>query len=292
MGLEDFLPVRPLLIVLMPLTAAAFLLVQKVPVTSTGIDQHGLLLVSATAADSAKWIDKTLGRTRVPELEAMLPYSVILKNTSKKRVVFYAMRWSTTSKEGQVVHDDRMFYNLGTLRGGYAVDPGAAWLVSAVDAVNRPVKAGDDFVTQFHRTRMDLQFLQQSQLAISLDVAIFADGEVVGPDASHSLEHAKARLDAARDLNDAFKGHTGRREPAALYISGLKQLLSEPGKDLSGGQTRWYRHHQKQLAGELIRAFQEGGETALEDRLRQSFRANLQLHHPQDPTPAKVAKSQ
>lgn len=270
---------RWLLIVLMPLTAAAFLWVQKVPVTSKGLDDHGLLLLSPGTPDHARWLDRVLGRTRISELETMLPYSVILRNTSKKRVVFYSMRWSSTSKEGQITHDDRMFYNLGSLRGGYAIDPGATWLVSVIDAINRPVKADSDFVSQFHRTRMDLQFLQQSQLAISLDVAIFADGEVVGPDASHSLEHAQARLDAARDLNAAFEGRPGHREPVTLYISKLRQLVSDTGADQSVRGTKWYRHYQGQLASELIRTFQDGGESALEERLRQTFRTNLQLRY-------------
>lgn len=244
-----------------------------------GLEEDGLRLVPADAPDFTRMVQRTVGRTLTPELEAVLPFSVVLVNATKKRLVFYAVRWTSTSKDGAVQHDDRMYYNLTTLRGGYAVEPGAHCLVSAVDALNRPPKADEkeEFARKFHQTRIDLDFRKQANLLISLDVAIFADGEVIGPDRSRSLVHAHARLDVAKDLYAEFEDRSSRREPVSLYVTWLKQLIVGSANERGAPLNPWYKHYEKQLARELLRAHEDSGETGLRDCLRQSFRTQLPL---------------
>ncbi|MBI4906339.1 MAG: hypothetical protein HY820_22090 [Acidobacteria bacterium] len=268
------------LLVFVLIQPAFAVLIGEGRVTARGLDQYGLSLIPSSSPEFPRLMQRAAGRTRFHELDELLPYSVLLVNASKKRLVFYSVRWSSTSDKGVTVHDDRMYYNLATLRGGYALDPGGVTLVTVVDAVGRPLKGEDQksFSQRFYQSRMDLQFLHQAQITISLDVAIFASGEVVGPDASRSVSQAQDRLDSANDLYTAFEDRASRNEPVQNYVGWLRDLASEPRTIASLRPNRWYRYHIQNLAQELIRIHEHGGENALRDRLRQAYRPNIRLH--------------
>lgn len=249
-------------------------------ITAKGLDEYGLSLIAPTSSDFPQLLRRAVGKSQFRELETILPYSVLLVNTSKKRVVFYSVRWESTSSKGVLQHDDRMYYNFSTLRGGYTVDPGAVWLVSVIDALNKPLKpdSQNEFAHKFQQSRMDLQFQQQSNVAISLDVVIFSNGEVVGPNRSGSMEHAQARLDSARDLHAAFEDRVTHHHSVQSFVARLHELKKGPGAVVDQRPNKWYAFYTRQLAGELIGVYEQSGEAALRERVQQTCRTSIQLH--------------
>lgn len=248
-------------------------------VVAKGLTKEGLTLVPATSPEAQQLLPKTIGKQHPPSVDALLPYSAMLINGTKKRLVFYSVRWTSTTPGGATKHDDRMYYNLSTLRGGYAVAAGGNCLVSFLDALNKPLRGEelDEFNRKFQQSRVDLEFKQQSNLVITLDLAIFSDGEVVGPNLSGSLMHARVRLDAAREIDAKYEEGRLQRQPVSAFVSYLRDLENTSLSALGEPAQRWQLTYQKQLATELLQVYAHGGDNALRDRLIQCFRPSLKL---------------
>jgi hypothetical protein len=167
-----------------------------------------------------------------PSIQAILPFSYVLKNNTNKFIIVYSTRWTLIDSSGQVTTQDRTWWNLSTLRDGDAIAPGASRFVSPIFrlGVPRVGPTGDALSHQIERTLA--QFSSKAKVETSLETVIFEDGSAVGTDATNATAQAQAYLDAERQVLDDV---AARKNGEASQQGDIKQVLS----GMASGPRSW-----------------------------------------------------
>jgi hypothetical protein len=138
--------------------------------------------------------------TGLPQAEMLelRPLCLVLRNLSSKSIVGLTVRWVTTGSSGRqetfTYQTDSFFLVRRPVVGANArllVAPGLL------------VPEGAGFVGAGKDQALSAAVQKSDSVNVSLDVVIFDDGQVVGPDTSHTLEQIRARKIAAEYVANA-----------------------------------------------------------------------------------------
>jgi hypothetical protein len=264
-----------------------------VQVNVRDIPEHGLRLIGP-ADPSFKGMATSLLRAKPDEaVEALLPFSVLVKNTGNRTVVAYQLKWEVVRADGKVFTRTQGHLVPGVLKGeedvtgvgGKSIRPNSAWLCSLstapleVSARKRgtyePTGSGGVFSslhgggdqeevkqalqTGDHRVLQDVlvnELKQASSLTVSLEGAFFDDGSFVGPDSTGFFDRVKAILEAEHDfLAEISLGVKERQDTGAIFRH-IQELANTSTAPLGPAATPGdlYAHYKKRYASKLLRA--------------------------------------
>lgn len=231
----------------------ALALVFSLAINNTRTDPRG---ESSSLKYNVKDLSKT-GISLIPPGEPVLtngktatidPYSVILKNTSSRAVVGYAIKWQCDKREpsDKSVSRDRMVTSIAlpvflhgeesdrsavvnSTRG--VIFPHKPWFISFDSAAHPVSEVVQDVSTGFDETALADIRATCSSITIIADGIFFDDGAFVGPDEANFFTLVKTQLDARYEIlqgvlnelksgknpDEIFKGLTQIHERAPQY---------------------------------------------------------------------------
>src|SRR6267154_3042870 len=185
--------------------------------------ESGLEIISPVDPSFDGLISSHFNNKPSSQLEAMKPFAVFLSNLSNKPLVAYVLKWEMTRANGTPTTTFSSFGQPGVLLGygtNFPDVPGATLIIAPGSArlfsVSSPIdpagavgmggvafgsKSSDGFepsVKPLERANNELR--KMTNITVSLDAAMFADGTFVGPNTSRYYERLKAEIDAKKDL--------------------------------------------------------------------------------------------
>lgn len=189
-----------------------------------------------------------------PEIKPLLPYSTILANSSNKSIVELAVRWSCADLPGGPPVGCLVFRQEGTFLvrmpvaaagSKLLVTPGGTWSESTANNVppNPNATEGNSLAAA--------KFGRRAAVSVNVDLIIFEDGLVAGPDISGTLDRVRARKQAAQAILDGIAPLL----QAGDDPTGLLQDFSKRGADVGGELGRWY----SEISGMLLQSFGQQG---------------------------------
>ncbi len=171
-----------------------------------------------------------LGLSLSTDTEELRPFSVILKNSSKRSIVAFALRWSIVDGAGNVTtHDHSYMQTSGLLDGGRAkreraelehqIRQGASRFVT-INGMARNTDELRALASAFQNNPP-----QFSIAGVLLDAAIFDDGEAIGPDHLGMTARFKAQFTGEQDLILEINSMLSRGETMRDVLADLRSKL-------------------------------------------------------------------
>jgi hypothetical protein len=166
--------------------------------TTHDLANYGLSLLLPTDARYAEELNK-LQFDNKPGMESAKPGSVIIKNVSQHAVVSFGLRWKIKDSTGFVWTRDVMHIEPRALLDG---DRRRTDQVTVASGSSRLVTVEGVIVNHEALRGFSSSFLSPgfTVVSVQLDLAVFDDGEVVGPDQIGMLPAFKATINAKQDL--------------------------------------------------------------------------------------------
>jgi hypothetical protein len=233
------------------------------------LPEHGLLLI----ASSDPAFQQALNPDRDKTGDAILPYAVALQNNSARPLLGYTITWTWQNATGKLVTDTLTQYDY---QHWNALPAGRTTVASIVSYFNQPNAEVDKAAVQ----RVADIYGGQANITVSLDAAIFGDGQAVGPDFRNWVSYVKARVDAQRDLRVAISQSAPEnlREQLDAFVARSLSLLppdapQDPGRIEAMARheidyARRYLLEQGFLAAMMEKSVQQGEEKAAIDHYR------------------------
>jgi hypothetical protein len=252
---------------------------KKIYVNSKDLPEHGVRLITPGNADFDKELEKEKNKDGDPAakatLDAIAPFSVFIVNNNGRALVGYTLKWEMTREDGKTltyfasVSDGDALSGLDTKSSGAGptLKSGDRRFIALVSQTSQtkgigtnPAVLTSQDVGAFGTNpassvlveRLGRQLQHASDLTVSVDNAVFEDGEGVGPDSGHYFDQLQASVRARNDLlSNALNDIRQGRRPEDV-ISKIREI-SESELDLGGKQPDIYALYRKEFASEIIR---------------------------------------
>jgi hypothetical protein len=194
-----------LLLLLAPLATSVFAnaMLQMTDNTALNMTKHdlvdnGLSILLPRDAGYAEELNK-LQLDNKPGMDVAQPFSVIMKNASRKAVAAFVLRWKIKDPNGFVRTQNVMQLEARALLDGgrrrtdqLSIAAGTSRLVT-VEGIIMNLEALHNFSSSFQAPDFTV-------VSVELDLAVLDDGEVIGPDQVGMLPIFKAAVNAKQDL--------------------------------------------------------------------------------------------
>jgi hypothetical protein len=220
-------------------------------IRAVGISEAGLTLLTQMEPGFDDMVKGLVGADRVPELDALKSYSVVLHNHSNQTVIAYYLRWEFTGPNGNRTEID-MTENRITrfLDGGSkktdaendSLGPTIAPQSWVVVTPRRVVKTGAGAEGRSSNGRylsyleqVSSKFAEASHIQVSLDGAFFEDGSFVGPNSSRFFEIIKSEVETKQNLLSYIVRSVGNGRTIDDVANELHSSLSASRPELSRG---------------------------------------------------------
>jgi len=217
--------------------------VQKmsVRVSAKDLPNEGLLLFTPSDENFTNILAES--GEALSAVEAVKPYSVVLRNSGKHPAVSFMLKWDLVRTDGIVLSRNFEYATAWALegqgtneRGGYIVRPGSDWFFAPGFAIElKNLNAAT--ISQgpaAHLTRIADDMSQFTSITVSLDGVFFDDGTFVGPNNTEFFEKVvalhKARRDVLEDLSMKTKTSKNRDDIFHEAESLAKQPKVKLGK--------------------------------------------------------------
>jgi hypothetical protein len=231
--------------------AAVLAASQPIQLNVKELPQYGVHLLASPDPAFEGCVMGLLGGATDPVLDAVKPYSVILKNESGTDIIAFALRWLWTDATGRTTFHDVFFHNLGSpTNSSYRLASGSNAFVSLHFAFVKYTRA-------FRLSRsetVDLnRMLQQSAITISLDGVVFADGRYVGPDETRAYSKALAVTQDERGLmTEVVSRYRSNQSDADItsWLTAIANTSSQTASSILSVDLR--QVHQRQMAQMLL----------------------------------------
>jgi hypothetical protein len=239
-------------LVLLFVSVITFLLVKRsttVPLkfSTKDIPNHNLVIVTPSDSEFAQLRTKLTGKTATEELD--LPYVFVKNMDQKRRVIAYTLKWSIPQANGQVITRTRSVCREDLLAGregvvgaddltlypqtarlfsvsGFA-DGDEVSLTGDARVVNKNAEAVSNIVKTGVPARINEQLNNTHSIAVSIDSALFDDGDFVGPNTTKHLERIEAQIQAKRKImREVFQRLKGKE----TYSAVMKSLIERHEK--------------------------------------------------------------
>lgn len=212
-------------------------LAQAAAVSVKGPVFPGLRMTLATDPRVREFVAAAIGTNVAEDLSGLLPYSVVLENSTAHTLYAYTLRLTFVDPNGQSGGHNRQYFNLDGTSNGAEIAPGTARLVTPTSSMAPSRKwAGQGTSSSTGRRSADVSAVTdrlraQVAVVVAIDLIVFDTGLVVGPDEGNTLSYLRGYL-------------TGEREAASLVTNSLKKgaSISAVSRDL------------ERVAGELAAA--------------------------------------
>jgi hypothetical protein len=224
--------------------------VRAVAVTIGGPYIEGLDLISPTAPE----FDATVRLLFMGDSEELLklkPFLTILSNHSGRTLVAYAVNWEVVQSAGRRITTSQHKYPDAAApaapRRGNEIHPGEQKIVAMgieIDCGRWGGQATEEF---YLRQFIDwfTEYNDADRLEISLDAALFDDGEFIGPNRSELDRHFRAYLDAKQDyyrtIVQSLDSGMSLDEAFAPIEAVVKANAADPGLDWRDVRAHWRR---------------------------------------------------
>ena len=216
-----------------------------------GLPGTGIDLLPGPSSESASVLTAAVDPGSLAVLQAILPYSVIIKNSTPEPVIALTFCLYLTDPNG------RTLWHNGTLHiGGGGLPTGYAALLAPSPGVSTALQPGKGLrfrkgpeSTKRLASRAYL-YSQQLEVQVRLEAVVFADGGVIGPDTHHSLEETNAEREAT---NAVIRDLLVRNIAAARDY--LEAISKEPGSHhmiAEEDESDWFRSRKQQIADQLL----------------------------------------
>jgi len=268
------------------LTFAGRVSANRVALNTKDLREHNLIVVSPTDPAFEAEVSRITNRKSdklKEQIDALKPFSVLVKNESSNFVIGYALRWDVTQADGTTISHLRSYTEPSTLLGrdtnkmrdmGAAIAPHSMRYVSIMSPVT---ESDDGLVTsgvgkdvssqhagQISQLAADknetalidllsLQLARSQSLTVTLDAAIFDDGTCVGPDSGGLFARLQALVDAQNHLlRDALRG-VDQGKPVKQVFDEMALIADQPvsltDKSSPGD---YYNYYKREFAYEAL----------------------------------------
>ena len=250
------------------------------PVTVSGIERHGVSLVSPVDP-SFDAIARPLIGSRADRIFKMTPMLVVVRNDAPCTIVALSLTWRVSKRVGGLVHRTNSVFprvvcgDQAIARARPGVRPGeahaiaAACVVEGLDDVPEP----DDWIEHFVEER-DRAVDGATAVAIELDAAVFDDGTLVGVNQDAWLSDLfgtyvaekqewyrtiLAAIDAGQSLDEAyaplraFSAESLRRMAAARGMDSRERMRSIWRTQAASEASDWLRRYPAADVPRLLR---------------------------------------
>jgi hypothetical protein len=267
----------------------------RTPINTKDLREHGLTLIGPSDSSFEDNVSAILRSGSNQVVDAIKPFSVIVKNANQKAVVAYRLKWEMVRQDGTLVNREAGGANPGALMdggpdaaqqvsrtAGYAIPSNSRRLVSTgfslgegqgmvgshaggssnPDDLPRLLEAvrRKDVAAVINITNSELE--SYKSITVSIDGAFFEDGSYVGPDTTDFFAKLQAILDAKRDLLQEISfRHTRSASPQEIfdYVGEIANGPDVPLRD-DASTTDHYNFYKKVFAGEVVRTRQTLGD--------------------------------
>ena len=197
-----------------------------------------------------------LGLGSRADVQTLRQCSVILKNSSTRSIVAFALRWVVVDPTGKVTMHDRSYVQPGAL-----LDNGRAHGErTEIEHQIRPGASRFITIAGMARSSDELHALASSFLnsppqfsvtSVVLDAAIFDDGEAVGLDQLGMLDRFKAHVAAEQELLSEVNSRLANGEFMSDILVDIRNKLSPESTAIPLTPSAIYEQTRRQLLTEL-----------------------------------------
>jgi len=233
---------------------------QGLTVTIKDLPQAGLTILTSHHPAFAGELEK-MGLESNHELVRIGSSAVILKNASKRSVVAFAVNWTVVDNTNVIrTRGFNYIQPSGLLDGSRAkrekveieqqIRPGAARLLTANGMARTAQELRDLAITDFTST----------VTGVELDLAVFDDGEAVGPNRLGLMERFAAYVDAEQDLVQEVDGRISKGENLPRILADIRSRLAPDSGAVPLTPTAVYDHNLRIYLAELETTLKNFGE--------------------------------
>jgi hypothetical protein len=206
---------------------------------------------------------RQLGFGSNPDALAIKPFSVLLKNTSSRSVVAFAIKWTISDALGNTLSRSFNYIQPNALLDGgkakrermpveHQIRPGASRLVTVNGMVRSPEELHDLAAGSF----------VGSVKGVDLDLAIFDDGEAVGPNELGLMERFAAFVDAEQDLMREVGSRMSIGEEVKKILADIRSRLAPDTREVPVTPAAIYDHNLRIYLDELEATTENAGTEA------------------------------
>lgn len=276
------------LLVLAVAVASGFLLKERksppmsVRLNVADLQEHGLTIIGSGDTSFDGMLDVLRVNTSGAPLEAIRPYSVFIKNTGRRAVVAFVLKWELIRPDGRVIAETNQYVTKYSLMGdevsdsgGHIIKPNTSWWAFPGFAVAQDTSGlntgSPEFAAYLERANRDLA--QYTGITVSIDGVFFEDGAFVGPDTTEFFGKVKALIDASQDLRRDIETRVKSGKSADEVLTHVTEEARKSKVKLGRNSTAedYYKHFKRSAAEELLNMRSvSGNEKTLEHALRPS----------------------
>lgn len=210
-----------------------------------GLDDDGVVLI---APPDLQPDGQNISQEHASLMDAVGPFGVVVKNTTKKDVIGCSLKWELISSTGEVRVLRQGYSNPGVLLGLQPLDPNMVGRTSLINANSsrflsldprmkniletigtplpeRTIEKNREYV-QTVKSKYQTQLKSLVAITISIEGLIFADGEYLGSDTTAFYKHLQASVDARRDVGNAVDTAAREGKHASEAVQGLTSKMS------------------------------------------------------------------
>jgi hypothetical protein len=230
-------------------------------------DAAGIELIGSQSPEFMGYVEQVLGAGGLQGMMEWLPFAVVLRNNSSQAVIGYDVRWG--------INGGRAGHSVGGMSiygaDGNSLKPGAAVVALPVMVFTEAPSA--ERQASLQRNVRVLAGLQQSKtVEISLDSAIFASGQFVGPDVQGRFAQDQSAFTAWRSVDIQVQSEIQGGEPFANIATQLNSIANQRTAPSAGD---WNARDQATEARQLLKLYQRSGAQALSETVQQP---EIQVH--------------
>ncbi len=220
------------------------------PVTITPCGVPNVSVTGAPSADYFEQVDRILGATRSPVLNAWLPYGVSLTNRATQNIVAIAVRWTVTNSQGHEAVFSATSLTVDQPRR--QMPPGKSVIAVPVALLNAAPRtlSGPGHLGEFQTAQ---------KVEVSLDGVVFASGQFAGPNSGKAYEEFVAETTVPAHVASTVLAMKEVGEPIATVVAWLESN-SKPG---ARGRNALIT---ARIAKALLADYKRGGEALLYEK--------------------------
>ncbi|HEX8145325.1 MAG TPA: hypothetical protein VF553_22345 [Pyrinomonadaceae bacterium] len=249
------------------------------------IPEQGLAIIGPADTAFNSMVESLLKGEGDPVLEALRPFSICIKNRSRRTVVAFTLKWQLMREDGTIRTKTIDYIELWRLMGisssgqdSYTIQPDSAFfaipsvefplLPSSVDGQSTALTAAQ--ASTLDAVRAELS--QYTNITVTLDGAFFDDGLFVGPDGTGFFEKVVAKRNAKRDLILQIKQDLRQGKSTEQTYNHLEELANGADVNSNSNSTgdSYYARNKKAAAADILRMRDSvGSDRAIEATLKQ-----------------------
>jgi len=184
---------------------------------------------------------------------ALMPYSVVITNSTTRTIRGYALRWKGFDQQGNPTYSNlQIEQNFDTRVSSFELPPGRARALSPLAPLDVPPPK----LSSLEMNKLATQY----SLTVTLDSIAFDDGKVIGPNEGFAINVWSQMYTAQRDIGQSVLDRQAQGASAAEILTWLEQKgpikqFSSPGPSMQEsltGTAHWYQVYANMALNTLI----------------------------------------